>query len=356
MEPGATIVIIGGGIAGMQAAASLSTMGHQAVIVEKSRALGGHVAQWDRLFPSRRPGKEVIDHLRQQLNGQITTYLETQILRANNASGSWNIVLTNGKIIEADAVLIASGFDLFEARKKEEYGYGIYDNVITSADLEKKFAEGKVINNAGKVPQKVGFVHCVGSRDEKVGNLYCSRVCCVTAVKQAIEIKEMFPEAEVFCFYMDLRMFGLDYEALYKEAQEKWGIQFIRGRLSESFENADGTVMVKVEDTLANKPLKMNVDLLVLMSGMVPAEGNSMLKEIFGLQTDENRFLQPSDRQIQANDTGIPGVFLAGTCTAPKSIDETLADARAAALRVLEYLHSVSGQRSAVSSSKIPNE
>lgn len=334
----ATILIIGGGIAGMQAAASLSAMGHLPVMIEKSRALGGHVAEWDRLFPSRRPGKEVIDHLSQQLNGGITTYLETEIYKAARSSGQWNVTLTNGKTIRADAVLVASGFDLFEARKKEEYGYGIYDNVITSADLEKRFAEGKVTNNVGKVPQKVGFVHCVGSRDEKVGNLYCSRVCCVTAVKQAIEIKEMFPEAEVFCFYMDLRMFGLDYEALYKEAQEKWGIQFIRGRLSESFENADGTVMVKVEDTLANKPLRMNVDLLVLMSGMVSAQRTAHLIDIFGLQTDENRFLQPVDRQIQANDTGIPGVFMTGTCTSPKSIDETLADARAAALRILEYL------------------
>jgi heterodisulfide reductase subunit A len=215
--------------------------------------------------------------------------------------------------------------------------------VITSADLEKKFAQGGVIrNNQGKIPERVGFVHCVGSRDEKVNNLYCSRVCCVTAVKQAIEVRENVPDCEVFCFYMDLRMFGLDFEALYKEAQEKWGVHFIRGRLSEAFENQDGSVLVKVEDTLAGRPLKMKVDLLVLMSGMVTSSGTKQLIDLLGLETDENRFLMPADRQLQANESGIPGLFLAGTCTSPKSIDETLADARAAALKVMLYL----GQRS----------
>jgi heterodisulfide reductase subunit A len=248
--------------------------------------------------------------------------------------------MNNGESISVDAVLVTTGFDLFEARRKEEYGYGIYDNVITSADLETMFSSGgKLTTKTGKEINRVGFVHCVGSRDEKVGNLYCSRVCCVTAVKQAIEVKEMLPESEVFCFYMDLRMFGLDFEALYKEAQEKWGIQFIRGRLSESFENANGTVMVKVEDTLANKPFRMNVDLLVLMSGMVAAEGTDRILKVFGFQTDENRFLLPSDRQLHANDTGLQGVFLAGTCTSPKSIDETLADAKAAALSIIQYLN-----------------
>jgi heterodisulfide reductase subunit A2 len=122
---------------------------------------------------------------------------------------------------------------VFDATKKEEYGYGIYDNVITSADLEKLFLDSKLlVNPLGKTPKKIGLVHCVGSRDEKVGNVYCSKVCCVTAVKQAIEIKERLPESDVYCFYMDLRMYGMHFEALYKEAQEKYAVNFIRGRLS----------------------------------------------------------------------------------------------------------------------------
>ncbi len=108
---------------------------------------------------------------------------------------------------------------------------------------------------------------------------------------------------------MDLRMFGLDFEALYKEAQEKWGVHFIRGRLSEAFENQDGSVLVKVEDTLAARPFKMKVDLLVLMSGMVTSSGTKKMVDMLGLEIDENRFLQPADRQLQANETGHPRHF-----------------------------------------------
>jgi heterodisulfide reductase subunit A len=341
------VVVIGGGVAGLEAASSLASFGIEVTLIEKEDNLGGHVGQWDRLFPSRRPAKEITGHLTGRLNEKVAVHIGTEVQKINRSAQAWNILLNNSQTLVADALLLATGFDLFEARKKEEYGYGIYDNVITSADLEKKFArDGQIRNAQGKVPERVGFVHCVGSRDEKVGNLYCSRVCCVTAVKQAVEVSEMIPGCEVFCFYMDLRMFGLDFEALYKESQEKWGVHFIRGRLSEAFENQDGTVLVKVEDTLAARPLKMKVDLLVLMSGMVMSSGTKKLVDMMQLETDENHFLQPSDRQLQANETGIPGLFLAGTCTSPKSIDETIADARAASLRIMEYLNSVSSQQS----------
>ncbi len=333
------VAIIGGGVAGIEAASSLAAFGLQVSLIEKEDHLGGHVSQWDRLFPARRPAKEVMDQLTGRLNENVTVQTGTEIQKIERSGTGWNIMLNGSRTLTADALLLATGFDLFEARRKEEYGYGIYDNVITSADLEKKFTvEGQIRNAQGKVPERVGFVHCVGSRDEKVGNLYCSRVCCVTAVKQAIEVSEMLPGCEVFCFYMDLRMFGLDFETLYKEAQEKWGVHFIRGRLSEAFENQDGSVMVKVEDTLAGRPLKMKVDLLVLMSGMVSSSGSKRMKDMLGLETGESSFLKPSDRQLKANETGIPGLFLAGTCTSPKSIEETIADARAASLKIMEYL------------------
>jgi heterodisulfide reductase subunit A len=347
------VAVIGGGVAGMEAAASLAAFGIKVDLIEKEPQLGGHVAQWDRLFPSRRPSKEITDYLATKLPELVTVHMESEVVKTEQAGDSWHVILNNGHPIDTDALLLATGFDLFEARKKEEYGYGIYDNVITSADLEKKFSSEEILKNTqGKVPERVGFIHCVGSRDEKVNNLYCSRVCCVTAVKQAIEVREMISGCEVFCFYMDLRMFGLNFEALYKEAQEKWGIQFIRGRLSEAFENQDGSVLIKVEDTLAGRPLKMKVDLLVLMSGMVTSSGTKKMIDLLGLEIDENRFLLPRDRQLHANETGIPGIFMAGTCTSPKSIDETLADSRAAALTVMEFLSrrsAVGSQRSAVS-------
>ena len=170
-------------------------------------------------------------------------------------------------------LVVATGFDLFRSERKEEYGYGIYDNVITSADLEIMFRKGEVKMTDGRSPERIGIVHCVGSRDEKVGNLYCSKLCCVTAVKQAIEIKGNLGESKVFCFYMDMRMGGAHYEELYRESQEKYGVNYIRGKVSEVCETINNRLVVKVEDTLAGRPLKMELDMLVLMAGMEMSEG-----------------------------------------------------------------------------------
>lgn len=332
------VVVIGGGVAGMEAASDLASFGMAVTLLEKSPDLGGHVRNWDNLFPNRRPGKEVLDQLNKGLEKNVDVRVNATVTEIEKQNGGFIIRLEDGSVYKASAILLSTGFDLFEARKKEEYGYGIYENVITSADLEHMFATGELKTQHGKAPGRIGFVHCVGSRDEKAGNLYCSKVCCVTAVKQAIEIREKFPEAEVFCFYMDLRMFGMGFEELYKEAQEKWGIQFIRGRLSEAFENQDGSVLLKVEDTLAGRPLKMSVDLLVLMVGFEPSAGTLRLAKLLNLSLDDGNFLKPVDRHMKYNLSNIPGIFLAGACTSPKSVSDSISDARSAALKIAQYL------------------
>ena len=245
-----------------------------------------------------------------------------------------------GNTLKADAVIVATGFDLFNSKRKEEYGYGIYDNVITSADLEKLFRSGSIIMADGRVPDRIGMVHCVGSRDEKVGNLFCSKLCCVTAVKQAIEIKEHLPESKVFCFYMDMRMGGAHYEELYREAQEKFGVSFIRGKVSEAGETIDHRIVVKVEDTLAGRPMKIELDLLVLMAGMEMSQDGSNIAQIAGLRTGDNRYFAPDDHHYGTNISNIKGVFYAGTCIAPMNITDTISHARAAVAEVTEYLNS----------------
>lgn len=239
----------------------------------------------------------------------------------------------------ADAVVISTGFDIFDATRKEEYGYSVYENVITSVDLENRLKTGAPITTAaGTTPRRVAFIHCVGSRDEKCGNHHCSKVCCVTGVKQATELAKQLPQTEIFCFYMDLRMFGLPYESMYREAQEKYNIQFIRGRLSEAAENADGTLQIKAEDTLSGRPLKMQVDLVVLLVGMVPGKNTAHMADLFELQREPNGFLQTEDPHLFKNRSSRKGVFLAGACTGPMTIDETLDHARSAALDVHHYL------------------
>ncbi|MDO4735485.1 MAG: FAD-dependent oxidoreductase [Bacteroidia bacterium] len=331
------IVIIGGGPAGLEAASQLKSFGYNVILVEKKEQLGGHLAKWDRLFPNFTPAEEILSTLISKLQG-VTYFLNTEVLRINTLQNSYNIILSNGITVLADAVLISSGFDLFKAEKKEEYGYGIYENVITNADLEDYFKnkeETKVKNESHK---KIGFVHCVGSRDEKVVNRNCSKVCCATAVKQACEIKEIYPNAEVFCFYMDLRMFGRGYENLYYSAQKDYGIRFIRGRVSEVSEDLDKRVIVKAEDTLTGKPIKVTLDMLVLMSGMQNSCIAVNIAKMMNVTTDEDGYFTCKDSLYNLQQSESKGVFYAGACTGPKTIPDTLHEARAAALQIHNYL------------------
>jgi heterodisulfide reductase subunit A len=334
------VIVIGAGVAGMEAAGRLSKARFEVTILEKEDVAGGHLNDWYKLFPDRRDSSEVKKYLDTLTYGKSIKFLTgTTVEKFSRKGSSYSITTSNGESLNADAVIVATGFDLFKSARKEEYGYGIYDNVITSSELEGMFRKGKISLQNGSAPKTIGLVHCVGSRDEKVGNLYCSKLCCVTAVKQAIEIREHIPESKVFCFYMDMRMGGALYEELYREAQEKWGVNFIRGKVSEASENIDGKLIVKVEDTLAGRPLKMEIDMLVLMAGMEISEGGRKLAEMAGLNTGENRFFASSDHHYGSNISNLDGVFYAGTCTAPMNVTETISHARAAVSEVMDYLN-----------------
>lgn len=330
------ILIIGGGAAGMEAANQLKKLGLTPIIIEKSEALGGHIAQWDRLFPAFHPAKDVVAPMLDGVKG-IDVRLNTEVADIQRDADGFKVALSNGETINAKAVILATGFDLFKAERKQEYGYGIYNNVITSLELEKFFRTGKDerINN----PQKIGFVHCVGARDVKVGNTYCSKVCCTTALKQACEMKEVFPNAEVYTFYMDLRMFGPGYEDLYLKTQKDFDVKCIRGRVCEVSEDMDGRLVIKAEDTLFSKPLKMTLDLLVLMCSMEKNKSIDKIQQQLGIANNSDGFMQNRDMYLGLNGTAKDGVFVAGTCTAPKSLPDTIAEARSVAVEVFNYIN-----------------
>lgn len=330
------IVIIGGGIAGMEAAKALLSLGHTPIIVEAAGELGGHVASWHKLFPDMSSAKELVGRLREEIKG-ANIFTGTKVISLNRLADGYSLKLSNGIVINASVLLMATGFSLFDATKKEEYGYGVYDRVITNSDLEGWFS-GNGDERVPKEPESVGFVHCVGSRDLKACNGQCSKVCCATAIKQAIELKERFPYAKVYCFYMDLRLFGKKYEDFYVNAQRDYGIQFIRGRVSEVGETIDGRLQLKAEDTLSGKPLKVQLDLLVLMSGIVRNGSIQEVSAMAGLETDSDGFLRSVDNEYAVIESNRPGIFYAGSCTGPKTVPETVAEARSAALAIHSYL------------------
>ena len=320
----------------MEAARQLKNLGYDPVIVERSASLGGHVSGWYKLFPDMMDAASLIQQLSDSLGG-VTVYLNTEVASMNRLQEGFSVTMSNGTVTVCRAILIATGFSLFEASKKEEYGYGVYDRVVTNADMEKWLRTGA----DERIPERlssVAFVHCVGSRDLKAGNPQCSKVCCMTAIKQAIEVKERFPDADVWCFYMDLRLFGKKYEDFYINAQKDFGIHFVRGRVSEVSETIDGRVRLKAEDTLAGRQVRLTSDLLVLMSGMLCNPDTASLAAMVRAGVDTDGFLRSRDNIYRINESNRPGIFFAGACTGTKTVPETVAEARAAALDIHNYL------------------
>lgn len=319
----------------MQAALRLSEQGAEPLIIEKEAELGGKLRGWYVLFPTFTPASEVLSELRRRVQER-----GIEVMTSTEVSGftRQSVTLDDGRTLPCDSVVVASGFTLFDATVKEEYGYGIYDNVITSADLERMFAEGRVACADGSRPKRIAFLHCVGSRDEKVCQQHCSRVCCITGVKQAIEMKRLFPEADVFNFYMDIRMFGPGYEEMYREAQQRYNIHFVRGRISEASPTIDNRIQIKAEDTLTGRPLRMSVDMLVLLIGMRANDSNAPFAEQAGLKRAPSGFMEPHDMFLGNARSNVEGIFYAGCITAPKNIGETLNEGTVAADAAMEYL------------------
>ncbi|MBO5330977.1 MAG: CoB--CoM heterodisulfide reductase iron-sulfur subunit A family protein [Alistipes sp.] len=329
-------IIIGGGIAGMQCALTLSRQGVATTIIEKENDLGGKLRNWHVLFPTFTPADEVLSQMRHKLSTATNVTIKTGCEATKITPTA--VTLATGEELKCDAVVIATGFTLFDAHIKEEYGYGIYDNVVTSADLEQMFNQGEVKLSTGETPRRVAILHCVGSRDEKVCQRHCSKVCCVTGVKQAIELKRLFPAADVFNFYMDIRMFGPGYEEMYREAQQAYNVHFVRGRISEVSPTIDNRLQIKAEDTLTGRPLKLGVDMLVLLIGMRSNDLNATLEAESGLKCQPSGFMQPKDSFHGNVESGVEGIFYAGAVTAPKNVGESMNEGTTAAMAVVEWL------------------
>lgn len=241
--------------------------------------------------------------------------------------------------IKVGAIIVATGYKAFDARRKPEYGYGVYKNVITTLELERILSAsgptfGRLLRPSdSQKPKRVAFIQCVGSRDENT-NKYCSRVCCMVSLKNAYIIKERYPDVDVTIFYIDIRAFGRMYEEFYKRAQEK-GIRFIRGRVGEIVETENENLILTYESTLECEVREEEFDLVVLSIGL---EGDTSLATKLGITIGEDGFYEVAHPKLRPAETDVKGIFLAGTASGPKDIQDCVASAGLAAAKALQLI------------------
>ena len=235
--------------------------------------------------------------------------------------------------LDVGAVVVATGFDVFDPLRKPEYGYGVYPQVITTLEFERLASAsgptaGKITLN-GKLPKKVVFIQCVGSRDRSLDLPNCSRVCCMAVAKQAHLAHDRLPGAEITVFYMDIRAFGKGFEEFYDRVRSE-GIHYRRGIPSEINKRGD-KVVLRVEDTLLGEQMEVEADLVVLAVGMQPRQGSERIAQVLHLTRGEDGYFLEQHPKLRTVESNMPGIFLAGCCQGPKDIPDTVAHAKAAA-------------------------
>ena len=245
--------------------------------------------------------------------------------------------------ITVGAVVLATGYQLWDASLEERYGYGRLDDVITSLEFERLSnasgpTAGRILRKNGEPPNAVAILHCVGSRDVRQQE-WCSRVCCMSALKFAHLIKEQVPDAEIYEFYIDMRCFGKGYEEFYKRLMDE-GVHMVRGRVAEITKGAltsdeEGRLLVKAEDTLLGAVRRIAVDMAVLTVGLAPNDDAREVAQMFGIGCSASGFYLECHPKLEPVATATDGIFIAGCCQAPKDIPDTVAQARAAAGRIL---------------------
>jgi heterodisulfide reductase subunit A len=237
-----------------------------------------------------------------------------------------------------DGIVVAPGFDVYDPTEKKEFGYGTLDGVITGMEFERICSvtgpTGGDIVMKGKVPKRFYFIQCVGSRDRQSGARFCSRVCCMYTAKHACIVRDRIKDAQIYISYIDVRTYGKGYEEFYKSTQEN-GAVYIRGIPGEVVQGKDG-LLVRVEDMLSGELREIEVDVVVLATGVRPRKGTPELCEIMSLDRDDYGFIKVNS--IEPSKTNVEGIFACGMASGPKDVPDTVASGGEAAARCMEYI------------------
>lgn len=344
------VLVVGGGIAGMTAALELADAGNQVYLVEKEDHLGGNLARVDLTAPYLYSARDLLtERITRIMNhNKVKIFLKSKLTDLKGFIGNFKatVRMMNGspdtdKISEVEIgnVIVCTGFKEFDASRIVHYGYGKLPNVITSFELEKMIRAGRIETKEGKIPKYVAIIHCVGSRSQEFHS-YCSRVCCMTALKYAHEIKSANPECYVSDIYIDMHAFGKGHEDFYRRSSEAKTLFLMyekedRPVIHKAGPKDDCEMLIEVNEKLSGELIEIPADLVILMVGMEAREDSHEIARLVNISQDKDGWFIESHPKLEPVATTTDGIFIAGTCVAPKDIPDTVAQARAAAARVL---------------------
>jgi heterodisulfide reductase subunit A len=348
------VLVLGGGVTGMQVAGVLASLGHRTVIVEQADRLGGRVRRLSRTFPffddvGFHDGLEFVSSLERDLlaTGRVEVRLQTQLSAIEGNFPNFTAVLSDGARIAASAIVVCTGFTPYDPAGLPEYGYGKIPNVITAPELEWMLnprgpTQGQLRRPSdGKPVKRLAIVFCVGSRNRRIGAPFCSRICCSFSTKQATTVMERDPSALVACFYMDVRTYDRGFEEMYSLAQER-GAKYIRGRVSACRALPDGSITVRAENTLIGRPFSGEFDMVSLSTGMRPCHDVERLAQVLGVERAPDGFFLCSRWFRFPHDSSRDGVFIAGCATGMKPIRNCMVDGASVAARVVALIRAAS--------------
>lgn len=338
-------LVIGGGIAGLQAALDIADGGYEVILVEREPTLGGHMAHLSGTYLNFDSSSELLaDRLdRVRSHRRIRTLVESEVVEVNGYVGNFEarIRTRRGEIKEeVGAIVVATGYSLLPMSRLPEYGGGAVPDVIDGLQLEAMLASegptgGRVVRPSdGKVPQQVVWVQCAGSRDPEHNMPYCSKICCMYVAKQAMMYKKQVPEGQAYVFYIDIRSAGKGYEEFVQCAQEEYGVLYLRGKVAKIFRDGE-KVAVWGTDTLSGHNIEIEADLVVLATAVVPREDAFELGQRLRISTDAYGFFSEAHPKLRPVESLTAGIYLAGAAQAPRDIPETVAQASGAAAKVL---------------------
>ncbi len=331
-------LIIGGGIAGIQAALDLGSE-VKVYLIERAGLLGGNTLNLGKVFPGDLLIQDVIKAKLDKLkaNSKIKTYIGTNIIDITGNPGAYEVTIQqksadDPEILKVGAIIVATGFE--ESKPVHlNLGYKQSKNIILQTDLARMIKDEKVlVPTTGKKPGLVLIGNCINCRDEN--HFYCSKICCTYSIHHAMELADQGIESAI-C-YMDIRA-PYKYENIYREAREK-GVTFIRGKLQAAEVGPNDELLVPVENTLTNELYEMTPDLLVLSSALVPAEGSEKLANMLGLNLKESCYISDLYSKTNTSQTTQRGIFIAGAAFTPMSIQEAMSHASSAAVKALKFL------------------